>query len=91
MRVARINQSPDAFTIIEVSSNGDWQTVPWDADAERISKTRLSDGTISHFWMVNARRAFACDGQPKYDERSDYIADEDVNADLAIRCNDSSC
>lgn len=88
MCVARIKQSPDIFTIKEVKANGDWQTVQLDSDAFRISKERLTNGLISHFWLLQASRAFACDGDIPHDQRNDWIAAEEVNSDLAIRCGD---
>ena len=88
MCVARIKQSPDIFTIKEVKANGEWQTVPLDSDAFRISKERLTKGEISHFWLLHASRAFACDGDGPHDQRDDWIAAEEVNSDLAIRCGD---
>lgn len=86
--VARIQQSPDLFTIKEVKANGDFQTVPLNSDAFRISKERLTKGEISHFWLLHASRAFACDGDRPHDQRDDWIAAEEVNSDLAIRCGD---
>jgi hypothetical protein len=85
--VARIRTSPDGFSIIDVEPDKDTLSQSWAEDVENVSKGRLARGEITHYWLVHARRAFSCDGEPNYDERSDYIADEDVNADFAIKCD----
>ncbi len=68
------------------------ETVPWDATNESNALKKINSGDIKRFWIVNARRAFSCDGQPSYDKQSDYDANDDVNTSLAIKCGDGgSC
>lgn len=88
--VARVERSPDGFSIVEVQEDGDSLSIAWTENTEEIVKARLNDGAISHYWLVNARRAFQCDGEMPYNERADYFPDDDVNASLAIRCGDDS-
>lgn len=88
---ARITRAPDIFTILTVEPNGDKQTVPWDADNERIAKNKLASGQLSRFWTYNARRAFSCCGQPNYDQRPDYDATDDVNTSTALKCSAPGC
>lgn len=90
--VARIQRSPDGFSIVEVEPNGNSLSIGWAEDTEEVVKRRLNNGSISHYWLVNARRAFQCEGEEPYDERPDYVPGEDVNASLAIRCGgDPAC
>lgn len=84
--VARVRQSPDSFHILEFEADGDSLSIPWNEDAERIAKERMAGGVVSHYWIVNARRAFQCDGEKPYDQRLDYVRSDDVNSKLAIRC-----
>ena len=57
----------------------------WSAENEQLAKDKLGKD-VKRFWIVNARRAFSCDGQPPYNEQADYDSVDDVNASLAIRC-----
>lgn len=88
--VARIERGPDAFTMVIVR-NGSIETVLWDEDNENAGKAEIGTGTIKRFWIVHARRAFSCDGQPSYDQHADYDANDDVNTSLAIKCDSSGC
>ena len=88
--VARIQQSPDAFTMVVVK-NGGIDTVGWDQDNEDAGKKEIASGEVERFWIVNSRRAFSCEGQPSYDQQSDYNAADDVNTSLAIKCDSGGC
>ena len=85
--VARIQRSPDIFTILLVEPNGDSRTVPWSQDDQRRASDKLRNGQLNRFWIVHGRRAFSCCGQPPFDQMSDYDARDDVNTSLAIRCD----
>lgn len=89
--VARIKRSPDAFTILAVRPNGDSETLLWGQDNEDAGKKEIAAGGLKHFWIVNARNAFECDGEKPYNERPDYNAADDVNTSLAIKCTASGC
>lgn len=89
--VARIRTSPDGFFIIDVEPGKAVLGLPWSQDVEKVSRKRLQKGEITHYWLVNARTAFQCDGEPEYESRPDHIAAEDVTADLAIRCDGLGC
>lgn len=88
--VARIEGGPDAFTMVIVR-DGSTTTSLWTADNEVAGKAEIGAGTIKRFWIVHARRAFSCDGQPKYDQQNDYDATDDVNTSLAIKCDSNGC
>ena len=89
--IARIERSPDIFTMVVVSGNM-IETVPWDATNEKNALKMIDSGDIKRFWIVNARRAFSCDGHPSYDQQPDYDANDDVNTSLALKCGDGgSC
>lgn len=88
--VARIQQSPDSFSLVVVK-DGSIDTLLWDQDNENAAKVEIAAGTIKRFWIVNSKRAFSCSGQPKYDEQSDYDADDDVNTSLAFKCESAGC
>lgn len=82
--VARIERSPDAFSLVIVSKDMT-QSVSWSAEDEQLAKDKLGKD-VKRFWIVNTRRAFSCDGQPPYNEQADYDSVDDVNASLAIKC-----
>lgn len=84
--VARIQQSPDGFSILEISKRGDALSLPWAEDTEDVSKSRLKNGEIVRYWLMNTRHAFQCDGEKPYDERADYDASDDINTSLALKC-----
>ena len=84
--VARIRQEPDGFRLIDVAADGSKTDQNWDEDEERVARGRLGSGASVRYWIVNARRAFTCDGQKPYDQRPDYVASDDARADTAIRC-----
>ncbi len=88
--IARIERGPDAFTMVVVRS-GSIKTLLWDQDNENAGKAEIAAGTVKRFWIVHARRAFNCDGQPSYDQQADYDANDDVNTSLAIKCDNTGC
>ena len=83
--VARIEQSPDGFSLVVVKNDG-IDVLQWDQDNEDATKAELSAGSVKRYWIVNSRHAFSCDGQPSYDKQADYDAADDVNASLALKC-----
>ena len=89
--IARIEQSPDAFTMMVVRPGLAIETVLWSQDNEDAGKKEIQAGMMERFWIVNSRRAFQCDGERPYNERDDYDATDDVNTSLALLCSKSSC
>ncbi|MGO7394579.1 hypothetical protein ACCS62_28450 [Rhizobium ruizarguesonis] len=83
--VARIEQSPDGFSLVIVKDDG-IDVLQWDQSNEDATKAELSAGTVKRYWIVNSRHAFSCNGQPSYDKQADYDAADDVNASLALKC-----
>jgi hypothetical protein len=83
--VARIEQSPDGFSLVVVN-NGGIDVLAWDQDNENATKAEVLAGSVKRYWIVNSRHAFSCDGQAKYDKQPDYDQTDDVNASLAIKC-----
>ncbi len=83
---AAIDRAPDIMTIWLIYPNGDKQTVPWSLDDEDKAKNQVTTGELKRFWIYNARHAFACCGEPNYDQRADYNEDDDLNTQQAIRC-----
>jgi hypothetical protein len=88
--IARIERSPDAFTIWVIDANNNKETVSWSAENQANAMKQVQSGSLKRFWIYNARRAFSCCGQPPYDQMSDYDKNDDVNASLAIKCDKSS-
>ncbi|QJX09994.1 hypothetical protein [Rhizobium brockwellii] len=89
--VARIQQSPNGFSLVIVKK-GQIDVLAWDEDNETATKAEMAAGTVDHYWIVNSRRAFSCDGQASYDQQPDYVAADDVNSSLALKCgNGGSC
>lgn len=62
-----------------------------DFDGAPLDKAEIAAGNIKHFWIVHARNAFSCDGQPSYDQQGDYDANDDVNTSLAIKWDKTGC
>ncbi len=88
--IARIERSPTAFTMVVVK-DGSIETLLWDQENENAGKAEIAAGTIKRFWIVHARNAFSCDGQPSYEQQGDYDANDDVNTSLAIKCDRAGC
>jgi len=84
--VARITRSPDAFTMLLVESPGHSTTFPWSADDEARARRKVLSGELARYWIYNARNAFSCCKQKKYDAQPDYNATDDVSAATAIKC-----
>lgn len=72
--VARIRDEPDGFRLIDVAADGSKADLNWDDDEERIAKGNLTSGKSVRYWIVNARHAFSCDGQPSFDQQRDWSA-----------------
>lgn len=89
--VARIRRSPDIFTMWLVFADGTKQTVPWSQEDESRAKQDVEDGILRRFWIYSTSRAFSCCGEPSYDRRSDYDAEDDVNTSTAILCKKGGC
>jgi len=89
--VARIERSPDVFTMWLVDANGSKQTVLWSRENEELAKKKIADGDMRRFWIFNAREAFACGGEKKASDRPDWDAEDEVSADIAILCNSQGC
>jgi hypothetical protein len=84
--IARINLEQDGFTVIDVQDEQNKLLIAWTEDEERIAKRNVSEGKSLRYWIVNQRQAFQCDGDPPFNQRTDYNAADDVNADGAIEC-----
>lgn len=82
---ARIDRAPVNFHIRVYNNNGS-QDVEWNADNERISRTKLKAGEIAGYYKFNVPRAFKCCGEKEYNERPDYDAAHDVNRNIVIQC-----
>jgi hypothetical protein len=75
--IARISRAPVSFTMWIIHPDGNKETVPWSMENERNGMNKVRSGEIKRFWISNARQAFSCCGQPRYDQRPDYdSADE---------------
>ena len=85
--VARINQSPDGFTLMTVGKDGAIDASTWDVDNQRAANGQITDGFLKEYWIYNARIAFKCSGDPNYVDRPDYDGVLDLNTSFSIRCN----
>jgi len=83
--LARVEQAPVTFFIRTVAPN-EKLTFEWSQRDEGIAKKDLLSGTIRAYYKFNVARAFACCQQPRYDARSDYDSDLDLNQSLVIEC-----
>jgi len=87
--VARITRSPDVFTMWLVDAAANKKSHPWSQGDEDLARRHVKDGTLTKFWIYNAKQAFSCCQQAKYDQRPDYNAEDEVSADTAILCKPS--
>jgi hypothetical protein len=85
--VARIERSPDIFTMWIVNADNNKETVPWSAQNQANAMAKVRSGELKRFWIYNAKRAFSCCGQPPYNEMNDYDKEDDVNTTTAIKCD----
>lgn len=85
--VARVERSPDIFTLLVVHNNNDKETVPWSAENQNNIMVKVKAGELQRFWIYNGRRAFSCCGEPSYDKMPDYDQEDDVNISRAIKCD----
>jgi hypothetical protein len=84
--VARIERSPDIFSLVLVEPDDSKLSLPWSKEDEDRAKGQVASGKLKRFWIIHARRAFSCCGQRPYNEMPDYNAEDDVNTSLAIKC-----
>jgi hypothetical protein len=82
---ARVEQAPVTFFIRTVAPN-EKLTFEWSQRDEEIARQDLLSGKIRGYYKFNVARAFACCQQPRYDARSDYDSDLDLNRSLVIEC-----
>jgi hypothetical protein len=82
--IARVERSPDGFTIQRVFEKGNWETVSWSFEEEKKAKNDLKAGTLKSYNMFNVRNAFACCGDQNYNSRLDYNSNLNLNTNLAI-------
>lgn len=83
---ARVQQSPDVFTVKVVYADGSSSTVPWSADEEQRAKRQVLSGALREYYEFNVSRAFSCCGEPKYNERDDWDPNKDMNLRLVLAC-----
>jgi hypothetical protein len=85
--VMAIDQAPDSFRILLVAKNGtDSNSIEWTQKDEEIAKKEVMNGDIKEFYKFNARKAFACCGEPKAEDRPDFDSNLSLSRGLAIAC-----
>lgn len=87
--VARVEQAPDGFSLMTVSSDGSKLTITWDDDNERISRQQVAEGVARAYYKFNTARRFSCCNDPNYDARPDWDANLGINTGIAIACKKS--
>lgn len=88
--VARIERSPDAFTMWIIYSNNNKETVSWSSQNQANAMQKVRSGELKRFWIYNAKHAFSCCGQPQYNQMGHYDQEDDVNTSVAIKCDTNS-
>jgi hypothetical protein len=83
---ACLDNGPDAFTILNVKPNGDSYTIAWDTTNEAISHNKVDQGELTAYYIFNSRKACACCGEQKPQDRADYDANLELNRNNAIAC-----
>lgn len=86
--VAAITQAPDIFSIKVVGRNNS-TTLHWTKEEEERTRNNLKNGSLSAYYKFNTNRAFACCGEPSYNERPDWNDKLDMNMSLALECKKS--
>ena len=84
--VARVEMSPDSFSIMTVDLAGDTTTIAWSKDQEEAVRRGLVGGIYEAYYKFNVAHAFKCCGDPEYSDRADYDESLDINTGLAIHC-----
>ena len=54
--VARVERSPDIFTLLVVHNNNDKETVPWSAENQKNVMTKVNAGELNRFWIYKEAR-----------------------------------
>jgi hypothetical protein len=88
--VAKIERAPDIISHLIVEADGSKQTMAWEEVNHKNLLKGLENGSIARFWIMNARKALSCDGEPNYDQMPDYDAEDEINTTQAIKCTKSS-
>jgi hypothetical protein len=82
-----LESGPDAFTILNVKPNGDNYTIAWDTTNEAISHNKVDQGELTAYYIFNSRKACACCGEQKPEDRADYDRNLELNRNNAIACH----
>lgn len=89
--VARVERSPDAFTMWIVNADNSKGTILWSQENEDKAKAKIAAGEVKRFWIFNARESFACCKEKKPEERPDWNEEDELNTDAAILCDRNGC
>ena len=88
--VAKIERAPEIISHLVVESDGSKQTMAWEEVNHKNLLKGLENGSVARFWIMNARQAMSCDGEPNYDQMPDYDAEDNINTTQAIKCTKGS-
>ncbi|MBV7522334.1 hypothetical protein [Ensifer sp. ENS12] len=83
---AAVSTAPDGFSIMTVTPNTAILVFEWTKDNARIAAEQIADGTLSRYFVFNARKALSCCGTSRAEDRPDWDADLALNKDQAIEC-----
>ncbi len=86
--VARVNQAPDGFSLLLVTSTSKTIQI-WTESDEATARADLASGALKGYYKFNVDRAFQCCGDARYDKRPDWDANLGLNTKLAIQCKKS--
>ena len=82
--VARVERSPEGFSIQITEHNGNMTISSWSASDEKKAEQDLKEGKLKSYALFNTQHAFTCCGDPQYKERQDYDSTLKINKNLAI-------
>jgi hypothetical protein len=87
--VARVEQSPDGFSLMTVTLQGVKTILEWAADQEEAARKQLISGQLKAYYKFNVRQRFACCGDPKAENAPDWDSDLGLSKGIAIACTKS--
>jgi hypothetical protein len=87
--VARVEQAPDGFSLMTVNLQGAKTILGWAEDQEDVARKQLIGGQLKAYYKFNARKRFACCGDPKAEDAADWEATLELSTGIAIKCTKS--
>jgi hypothetical protein len=85
---AAVDKGPETF-FIKRMIDGKWDVSELNSERESYAKEDILAGKTTVYYKFNTNHALDCCKQPKFDARSDYDRNLDLNLGLALVCRKS--